>query len=95
VHAPLSYHAPSSSAKTAIYPNFITNSLILEREEGQRIFAFLRKKGRGKNLPKGKVRSGGVGGVDRRCLNVQTEPWLGGLLVGGVWLGRTRRAVCK
>jgi hypothetical protein len=33
-----------SSAKTAIYPNLTTNSLILEREEGGRISTFLRKK---------------------------------------------------
>jgi hypothetical protein len=37
-----------SSAKTAIYPNLTTNSLILKRE----VSAFFRKrKGRAKNLP--------------------------------------------
>jgi hypothetical protein len=47
-----SYHAPSLSTKTAIYLNLTTNSLILEREEGQRISAFSRKR-KGKELTKG------------------------------------------
>jgi hypothetical protein len=47
-----------------------------------------REKGRVKNLPKGKMRSGRGGGGGRHCLNVQMEPWLGGLLVGGVRVGR-------
>jgi hypothetical protein len=56
VHPPWSYQAPSSSAKTAIYPNLTINSIILKREKGGRISVFLRKKGRVKNLPIGKAR---------------------------------------
>jgi hypothetical protein len=39
-----------SSAKIAIYPNLITSSLIIEREEGGRISAFFEKKRKGEEL---------------------------------------------
>jgi hypothetical protein len=39
-----------SYAKTAIYSNLTANSLILERDEGGRIYVFLRKKRKGKEL---------------------------------------------
>jgi hypothetical protein len=45
VHASWCYHAPSSSAKTAIYPNLTTNSLILERlRKGEEYLRFSEKK---------------------------------------------------
>jgi hypothetical protein len=56
-----------SYAKTAIYSNLTANSLILERDEGGRIYVFLRKKGRVKNLIIGVARlghGGGCGGGD-------------------------------
>jgi hypothetical protein len=51
VHAPWGYHAPSSSAKTAIYQKLTTNSLILERESGRaKNLCVSKKKRRAKNL---------------------------------------------
>jgi hypothetical protein len=52
-----------SSRKTTIYPNLTTNSLILEKEEGEEFLCFFRKKERAKNLPIGVARPGhGKGG---------------------------------
>jgi hypothetical protein len=49
-----------SSAKTIIYPNVTTNSLILKRE--REVSTFFRKKGRSENLPIGVKRPGHGGG---------------------------------
>jgi hypothetical protein len=74
VHPPWSYQAPSSSAKTAIYPNLTINSIILKREEGGRISVFFEKKRKGEELTNWKGEGGHGRGGDRSCSNVQTEP---------------------